>query len=273
MDQWKMLALDTTPPEWTCESDKTPPAIDDVWFHVLNRRNALGNLKYCTLGKVVKACLAFSHGNADAERSFSANKDTVAAERSNLNEETITAIRLVKDGIRQSGKSASDVQVTYDMINRTRSAHAKYKVFLDEQKKEQERKVQEKKVTEAKAAQREKEVKEKAEQEKEAKRNEDKLDVQDQQLKAEEENLHGVLKTAEVLLSEADDKLKKSIMQKDMEQMSVAQAMLETARQKITHANKSLSDVHSKRAVIAGKRKALTSPSKHSHDTLKKRRV
>ena len=84
MDQWKMLALDSTPPEWKCDSRKAHPAIDEVWSNVLSRINAVGYLKYCTLTKVVKACLAFPHGNADAERSFSANKNTATAERSSV---------------------------------------------------------------------------------------------------------------------------------------------------------------------------------------------
>jgi len=66
-----------------------------------------------------------------------------------------------------------------------------------------------------------------------------------------EEKLHGVLKTAEALVSEADDKLKKSVIQKDIEQVSVAQAMLEAARQKMTQANQSLSEVRRKRDSIA----------------------
>ena len=67
---------------------------------MLSRRNAVGSLKYCTLAKVVKACLAFPYGNTDlntdAERSFSANKNAVTAEGS-LREDTITAVRLIKD--------------------------------------------------------------------------------------------------------------------------------------------------------------------------------
>ena len=70
-------------------------------------------------------------------------------------------------------------------------------------------------------------------------------------LHGEEEKLHGVLKTAEALVSEADDKLKKSVIQKDIEQVSVAQAMLEAARQKMTQANQSLSEVRRKRDSIA----------------------
>jgi len=77
VDQWKMLALDSTPPEWKCNSRKAHPAIDEVWRHVLSRRNAVGNLKYCTLAKVVKVCVVFPHGNVDEERSFSANNNTV----------------------------------------------------------------------------------------------------------------------------------------------------------------------------------------------------
>jgi len=60
----------------------------------------------------MKVCLAFSHGNADTERSFSAIKNTVTAERSSLGEETITVIRYVKYGLRHNGKSASNVEVT-----------------------------------------------------------------------------------------------------------------------------------------------------------------
>ena len=59
------------------------------------------------------------------------------------------------------------------------------------------------------------------------------MEAQDKELQGEEKNLHGVLKTAEALVSEADDKLKKSITQKDIEQVSVAQVMLVAASQKI----------------------------------------
>jgi len=83
------------------------------------------------LAKVAKACLVFPHGNADAEQSFSDNKNTVTAERSSLHENTITAIGLIKDGMRHSGKSASNIEVTNDMIiHRNRSVHTTYKAFL-----------------------------------------------------------------------------------------------------------------------------------------------
>jgi len=118
-----------------------------------------------------------------------------------------------------------------------------------------------------------KEDKAKAEQEKEAKRQKDNLDAQEKDLKIQEENLQGVLKTAETLVNEADDKLKKSIIQRDIDQVFVAQVMLEAARHKLTEANTSLSDVHKKRVIIAEQRQATKPHSKHCDETVKKCRL
>ena len=83
-----MYLLDEIDPE----DDMEKVNVDDYWSKVLERRNSVDNLKFSTLGKVVKGCLALSHGNSDAERSFSANKLTVTPEHASLNEETINAI-------------------------------------------------------------------------------------------------------------------------------------------------------------------------------------
>jgi len=85
-DEWKMDALDDIPDE-----DVQANMVDHYWAKILDRKNALGQTKYSTLGKVVRACLSLSHGNSDAKRSFSANKRTVTAERASFNEETINA--------------------------------------------------------------------------------------------------------------------------------------------------------------------------------------
>jgi len=71
------------------ENDKDPPVvvvdkpapIDEYWASVLN---AAGRKKYCTLGKVVRASLSLSHGNADVERCFSINKKVVTPDRAVL---------------------------------------------------------------------------------------------------------------------------------------------------------------------------------------------
>ena len=44
------------------------PRIEDYWATVPELRNAVGEMKYGTLGKAVSACLALAHGNADVKR-------------------------------------------------------------------------------------------------------------------------------------------------------------------------------------------------------------
>jgi hypothetical protein len=102
-DEWKLYALDDV----TIEAEMKPHLVDEYWAKILGRKNSLGELKYTVLGKVVKACLSLSHGNSDAERSFSANKRTVTPERARLGEETINALRLVKDALRLHGEGNS----------------------------------------------------------------------------------------------------------------------------------------------------------------------
>ena len=90
------------------------------------------------MGKVVKACLALSHGNSDAERSFSANKRTVTPEHASLNEETINAIQLVKDALRiHAGGDATKIKVTSALLQKTRTAYSKYKEFQEECKRKE----------------------------------------------------------------------------------------------------------------------------------------
>ena len=87
-DDWKLHALDDVSAVEVENHD-----VDRYWSDVLERRNAVGQLKYCTLGKVVRAALSLSHGNSNAECSFSANKRMV------IHEETINALRMVKAAI------------------------------------------------------------------------------------------------------------------------------------------------------------------------------
>jgi hypothetical protein len=121
------------------------------------RRNALGQLKYSNMGKVVKACLALAHGNSDAEKSFSANKRTVSADCTNLNEETVNALRLIKDELRV--RYDNDVTritrnvVTSALLDSARSAYSKYKSYQEEQARQE---LEEKRKAEVKKGRRQK---------------------------------------------------------------------------------------------------------------------
>jgi len=81
------------------------------------------------------AGLALSHGNADSERGFSANKKVVTADRARLCEGTVNAVHLVKDVIRCHGKLSTNVSITPAVVRRAQGAYSKYKVHLEEEQR------------------------------------------------------------------------------------------------------------------------------------------
>jgi vacuolar-type H+-ATPase subunit I/STV1 len=222
------------------------PRIDTCWNFVLKRKNVLGQMKYNNLAKVVKTCLACPHGNADSERSFSTNKNVVTSDRSCLHEDTLIAIRIVKDGIRIAGGSATGVPVTSEMLERVRVSHAKFKEWKAEQKKAEEHVKRLKLAEQLRLQQEEKSQEEHEERSKRVKASLDKLNSREVQLRQDEQTQHQELKTAEALLLEANTKLASALKSKNMEQIAVAQVMLEAGQKKVTGANATLNEIADK---------------------------
>jgi hypothetical protein len=153
-DEWKLYAVDSILQDWYTANDNishddtasatrtatvnsmSANRIDDYWSKVLQMRTLTGALKYETLGKVVMATLALSHGNADAERSFSFNKKVVTPQRVSLTDDSIRSVRLVKDAMHchAEGK-ATGVAITPALLRSARSAYSLYKQHLEEEKK------------------------------------------------------------------------------------------------------------------------------------------
>ena len=140
-DEWKLYSVESIPIEWaerkivvdTGEDQDVPnktvsSKVDDYWTKLLAMRNFAGNFKYQTLGKVVMASLALSHGNADVERGFLTNKRLIPTDRTTLNSNTINICRLVKDMIRINASSVASV--TPALLTRARLAYGKYKEYL-----------------------------------------------------------------------------------------------------------------------------------------------
>jgi hypothetical protein len=73
-DEWRKYAID----EDGIDSDSR---VDKYWWKVLNRKEASGAKKYPLLGKLVRAALSLSHGNADSERGLSINNAAVCIRR------------------------------------------------------------------------------------------------------------------------------------------------------------------------------------------------
>jgi hypothetical protein len=62
VDEWKLLRFESLP--------KTKTRIDHFWNNIFELNSGLGEIKYPTVTKVVKACLTLTHGSAEMERGF-----------------------------------------------------------------------------------------------------------------------------------------------------------------------------------------------------------
>ena len=235
-EEWKLYALDNTP-----AVEFKNHEVDRYWSNVLDRKNALGQPKYFTLGKVVRAALALSHVNSDAERSYLVNKRTVTPERSSLNQDTMDVLRMVKDAIRlHVGGQATDIVMTGALLQRARGAYRKYK-------EAEEKKLQEELEMKRKSELVQKQAEEKVAEENERtlkqaahKKTQEEIRQQEIVLISTEKAQHNILKSAEVLLSEAESKLGDAIKQGDVDRVSVAHGLLEVARIRTANTTKEL---------------------------------
>ena len=76
--------------------------VESCFLQVSHILDGIVKPKYHNLWILVKCILVFLHGNADPERGFSINKRLIDLHGYNVQEETIEAIRLVKDYLIQT---------------------------------------------------------------------------------------------------------------------------------------------------------------------------
>jgi len=276
-DEWKVYSVDDIPRSWYCVEESAEDAIcdaandrpsvypvDQYWAKVLAMRTAAGDLKYKTLGKAVMASLALSHGNADAERGFSTNKKVVTADRSRLCEGTINAVRLLKDAMRCHGGLSTMMSVTPALVRRVQGAHSRYKEHLEEEQRNKE--MMKKQLLEHKQRQLAEEQKKKEEEKKkELRRLEtENLQKKEREITVAEMEQRKTLSASGVLLQEAEGKLSDAIKAGDMDQISVAHAMIEIARKRMNTATNELSTLANKRKVCVDKKKRHLDSSLHN---------
>ena len=104
MQEWQLYA-DKMLQESYIEEERDSPSghcikwkkVDFYWEGIVSNVTSLGIPKYPTLGKLVKAVLTLSHGQAHVERGFSLNKIFVTTSRSCLNERSINGLRTMQD--------------------------------------------------------------------------------------------------------------------------------------------------------------------------------
>ena len=86
------------------------------------------------LTSLINCVLILFHGNADPEEGFSVNKHLLQIHGSNTGEETLEALKIVKDSITRKG-GIENVKVTKAMIESCKNAHTFYISELSERKK------------------------------------------------------------------------------------------------------------------------------------------
>ncbi len=123
--EWHIYQHDTD----ILESWSQDANIDQYWAHIFKLRDVLGQPKYPNLCLLVKAALSLSHGQADVERGFSANKLLLLEERPALKNKSIIAIRTVKDALKKYN-SVEEVPLSNELFRKHRSAYSAYEKEL-----------------------------------------------------------------------------------------------------------------------------------------------
>jgi len=191
-----------------------------------------------------------------------------------LSEDTINAVRLVKDAMRcHADGSAVNVVVSPAMLNSAQSAFAKYKQHLEEKKRLEESQKQQQRQEKLRVEDEEQKKRE-HEQLMESKRKElDQLHKQQAEISLSEKKQHNLLHGAGVLLKEAEAKLSGAIKAGNMDNISVAHGLLEVARERMDTATDELSKLATKQNTCHDKQKrhlsVMTGNGKSAHKKAK----
>ena len=101
--------------------------IDEFWRRVGDIVDEFGAKKYQQLVALVLAALSLSHGNSTPERGFSINKILLAVHGPRTYEDTIIALRMVKDEINRVGGTCK-FPITRSLLDSVKEASAKSEI-------------------------------------------------------------------------------------------------------------------------------------------------
>ena len=249
------------------DSDSTTQRIDHYWASVFQEKNMQGKLKYSVLQKLVKSLLSLAHGNADVERSLSANKRTLTPDRASLGDLTINGLRAVKDHVKNHGEP-HNVPITKGLLQASREAHRAYSKRLSDEREELSRKKKLEEAERQRLRDGEKEREKEAKKLEQSRRN---LCVRGKELEKSEELKESELQRAKTLYEEANDRLLKAIKNKNFNEVTVAQGLLKVAKKKMDDVMEQSRQCSSKRSQLTkNKKRLLEGYSKHLSSKKKK---
>ena len=113
--------------------------MDEYWVKICELLDENWNKKYSELWQLVKrVMMLISHGNTDPKRGFSINKHMLNIHGYSLGEDTIIAVRIVKDYIIKCGGS-ENVPVTNALLKSCKQARNRYYTDLEEKSRQTEK--------------------------------------------------------------------------------------------------------------------------------------
>ena len=219
--------------------------IDDFWVAVSNIRDENGTKRYSNLWVLVKCIMVLSHGNADPERGFSINKHVLKIHGNSLKEDTIIAIRYVKDFIIKH-EGLKHIVVTDDLLKSCDGACRKYKADqLEKQKLAEQERIAKEAAAEAAAA---------AEAEKATQKEKEKEVVK---VKQEIKVIKAGLQVAEEATAEANEELRNVIANSSSLSKNKFVSKVTLAQTKIDMCGKRKLELSEKLEVILKKRRKI----------------
>lgn len=108
--------------------------IDHYWSRVFRIEDENGKQKYPQLEALVKCILTLSHGNAGPEKGFSINKAILQSHGSSLSEDTLIALRRVKDSLLRVG-GLNNFTINRSLLSSVRQSKQRYKDDLELKRK------------------------------------------------------------------------------------------------------------------------------------------
>lgn len=214
LDEWKLLQLDKN------EKASDLNRIDIYWRQFFEKKTSTNSLKYPNVIKIVKSCLSLVHGSADVERNFSISGKMLTDERACMNERTLNALLITKDSLKHYENKPHLVLMTKKLITMAKGAHKHYQNYLEEQKLIKQKKSESKKL--------EDQIKKQlAVTQIKVKENQQEIQEKEKLLKIAREKETQKRGIANKLFEEANKRLKKAILENNIQEAELAHAMLE----------------------------------------------
>ncbi len=212
-----------------------------------------GSNKYNILSILVKSMLVLPHGNSSVERGFSENSHVVTEGRSQLDEESVSAIRTVKDAVKFHGGVAL-VPISKELLDSTKFAHRTYSTKLVAKKAEE---LKEKELEKQNAEKDSAILAKQQDKERIQKETQQSLIAKEKSLYDKEKDAKQEFSASQDLIKEGTKKLQESVKSKDMKGVNVAQMMVTTGHKRSVIAQSKLDEIRQEQKIIETRKRKM----------------